>query len=77
MLADIRESRDTVFAQVEALVEAHPLHPVLTSLPAVGVRTAARILTEIVGKRIRLRRAPDFLRRSGPGDLAIRVLHPR
>lgn len=50
MLADIRESRDTVFAQVEALVEAHPLHPVLTSLPAVGVRTAARILTEIVGK---------------------------
>jgi transposase len=50
MLADIRESRDTVFTQVEALVEAHPLHPVLTSLPAVGVRTAARILTEIVGK---------------------------
>ena len=39
-----------VFTQVEALVEAHPLHPVLTSLPAVGVRTAARILTEIVGK---------------------------
>ncbi|MBP2216542.1 transposase [Arthrobacter sp. CAN_C5] len=31
-------------------MEAHPLHPVLTSLPAVGVRTAARILTEIVGK---------------------------
>jgi transposase len=50
MLADIRESRDTVFTHVEALVEAHPLHPVLTSLPAVGVRTAARILTEIVGK---------------------------
>jgi transposase len=50
MLADIRESRDTVFTQVEALVEAHPLHPVLTSLPAVGVRTPARILTEIVGK---------------------------
>lgn len=50
MLADIREARDTVFTQVEALAEAHPLHPVLTSLPAVGVRTAARILTEIVGK---------------------------
>jgi transposase len=50
MLADIRESRDTVFTQVEAFVEAHPLHPVLTSLPAVGVRTAARILTEVVGK---------------------------
>lgn len=50
MLADIRDSRDKIFTQVEALVEAHPLHPVLTSLPAVGVRTAARILTEIVGK---------------------------
>ncbi len=50
MLADIRESRDTVFTQVEALVEAHHLHPVLTSLPAVGVRTAARTPTEIVGK---------------------------
>jgi transposase len=31
-------------------VEAHPLHKVLTSLPGVGVRTAARILTEVVGK---------------------------
>lgn len=50
MLADIRESRDTVFTKVETLVEAHPLHPVLTSLPVVRVRTAARILTEIVGK---------------------------
>jgi len=29
MLADIRESRDTTFTQVEALVETHPLHPVL------------------------------------------------
>lgn len=34
------------------LVEAHPLHPVLTSMPAVGVRTAARILTDVVGKNI-------------------------
>lgn len=59
MLPDVRESRDTVFTQDEALVEAHPLHPVLTSLPAVGVRTAPRILTEIVGK--------DF---ASAGDLA-------
>ena len=50
MLAKIHEGRATVYAQVEALVEAHPLHQVLTSLPAVGVRTAARILTEIAGK---------------------------
>ncbi len=50
MLAGFREGRDAVYAQVEALVEAHPLHTVLTSLPAVGVRTAARILTEVIGK---------------------------
>ena len=37
-------------AQVETLVEAHPLHPVLPSMPGTGVRTCARILTEIVGK---------------------------
>ena len=50
MLAGLHESRLTVYAQVEALVEAHPLHAVLTSMPAVGVRTAARILTEVAGK---------------------------
>ncbi|MDP9886033.1 transposase [Sinomonas atrocyanea] len=49
-LATLTRQRDEVAAQVEALVEAHPLHEVLTSLPGVGVRTAARILTEVVGK---------------------------
>ncbi|QAY64759.1 IS110 family transposase [Xylanimonas allomyrinae] len=46
----LRAQRDDVAEQVEALVEAHPLSPVLTSMPAVGVRTAARLLTEVVGK---------------------------
>lgn len=50
MLEGLHTARDTVLTKVEALVEAHPLHRVLTSLPAVGVRTEARILTEIVGK---------------------------
>ncbi|WP_460994432.1 IS110 family RNA-guided transposase, partial [Sinomonas soli] len=49
-LAALTRQRAQVAAQVEALVEAHPLHEVLTSLPGVGVRTAARILTEVVGK---------------------------
>lgn len=49
-LAQTRSARAEVLAQVEALVEAHPLHLLLTSLPAVGVRTEARILTEVVGK---------------------------
>ncbi|AMM31606.1 Transposase [Sinomonas atrocyanea] len=49
-LAALTRQRGQIAAQVEALVEAHPLHGVLTSLPGVGVRTAARILTEVVGK---------------------------
>ena len=50
MLADLRASRDTLHTQVEAIVEAHPLHQVLSSIPAVGIRTEAQILTEVVGK---------------------------
>ncbi len=64
-------------AQVEELVEAHPLHPVLTSMPAVGVRTAARILTEVVGKDFTTAGHLGLLRRPRPGDLALRNLDPR
>jgi transposase len=49
-LESLRQQRDEIAAEVETLVEAHPLHPVLTSMPGVGVRTCARLLTEIVGK---------------------------
>ncbi|WP_033196659.1 IS110 family transposase [Agromyces italicus] len=49
-LAGLRRQRDEIAAEVEQLVAAHPLHPVLTSMPGVGVRTAARLLTEITGK---------------------------
>jgi transposase len=49
-LAQIRTQRREVVQQVERLVEDHPLAQVLTSMPGVGVRTAARILTEVVGE---------------------------
>lgn len=49
-LAQIRTQRREVLEQVERLVEDHPLSQVLTSMPGVGVRTATRILTEVVGK---------------------------
>ena len=49
-LLSLRHQRDAIAAQVETLVEAHPLHKVLTSMPGVGVRTCARILTEVTGK---------------------------
>ncbi len=36
--------------QILDVVEAHPLSAVIRSMPGVGVRTSARILTEVVGK---------------------------
>jgi transposase len=49
-LAALRRQRDEIAVEVERLVEAHPLHPVLISMPGVGIRTAARLLTEVSGK---------------------------
>lgn len=49
-LAALRRQRSEIAVVVEKLVEAHPLSPVLTSMPGVGVRTAARLLTEVAGK---------------------------
>ncbi|WP_424468130.1 transposase, partial [Pseudoclavibacter helvolus] len=49
-LEDLRTQRAEIAVEVERLVDAHPLHPVLTSMPGVGVRTAARLLTEVAGK---------------------------
>jgi len=49
-LATLRGQRDEVAAKVEELVDDHPLHVVLMSMPGVGIRTAARVLTEIVGR---------------------------
>ena len=49
-LAALRRQRAEIAVEVERLVEAHPLHPVLISMPGVGVRTAARLLTEVSGK---------------------------
>lgn len=49
-LAALRKQRDEIAAEVERLVLAHPLWPVLTSMPGVGARTAARLLTEVAHK---------------------------
>lgn len=46
-LAALRRQREEVAKEVERLVLAHPLHPVLTSMPGVGVRTAARLLIDV------------------------------
>lgn len=49
-LQTLRTQREDLAREVEARVLAHPLCPVLTSLPGVGVRTAARLLTEVVSR---------------------------
>ena len=49
-LQALRRQRDEIAIEVEKIVNAHPLQPVLTSMPGVGVRTAARLLTEVTTK---------------------------
>ena len=46
-LASLIEQRAAVCAEVEKVLDAHPLAKVLNSMPAIGVRTCARILVEI------------------------------
>lgn len=49
-LIALHAQRADVAAQVEALVEAHPLYQVLTSMPGIGVRTAAVFIAETLGR---------------------------
>jgi len=46
-LKDVLQQRKSVAAQIEEMLDAHPLSVVLTSMPGIGVRTAARILLEV------------------------------
>lgn len=46
-LTDLLKQRQDAAEQVEEILDAHPLSTVLTSMPGVGVRTAARILLEV------------------------------
>lgn len=46
-LAQVLDQRKQIAAEVEKVLDAHPLAPVLTSMPGFGVRTAARVLLEI------------------------------
>ncbi|MFC7626115.1 IS110 family transposase, partial [Microlunatus sp. GCM10028923] len=46
-LTETLDQRAQLAAEVEQVLDAHPLARVLTSMPGVGVRTAARILLEV------------------------------
>ncbi|WP_413468271.1 IS110 family transposase [Kocuria marina] len=52
-LAQLSTQRSEIENEIPTVVDAHPLTQVLTSMPGVGVRTAARILTEVVGKNFK------------------------
>lgn len=49
-LEELYHQRDDIEEQIETLVTGHPLYPVLTSMPGVGVRTTAVIIAELAGK---------------------------
>ena len=49
-LIALHSLRADVAAQVETLVQAHPLYQVLTSMPGIGVRPSAVFLAETLGK---------------------------
>ena len=61
-----RAQRADVAAQVEALVEAHPLYEVLISMPGIGVRTAAVLAGRDPGQDLQ---APEPSRPPTPGSL--------
>jgi transposase len=46
-LAAVHEQRRALETRIEALLEAHPLSKVLTSMPGIGVRTAAVLLAAV------------------------------
>lgn len=49
-LPGLRRQRDEIPAEVEKLVEHRHLHSILTSMPGLGARTAAWLITEVATK---------------------------
>ena len=76
-LISLHAQRADVAAQVETLVEAHPLYQVLTSMPGIGVRTAAVFLAETLGKTSRRRSPAGLLRRARSRHTPLRLIDPR
>lgn len=48
-ILDLRDQRERIAKDVEKVLDDHPLAKVLTSMPGVGVKIAARLLAEIGG----------------------------
>lgn len=50
-LSLLRTQKADIAIQIEWLAEGHPLYRLITTMPGVGVSTASRIITEIVGRQ--------------------------
>lgn len=74
-LAALRRQRTEIAVVVEKLVEAHPLSPVLTSMPASRDQDRSQAPHRSRRKTLRDRRPPRLLRRTRPGDPQIRLLN--
>jgi transposase len=46
-LKEVLPERNDMALEVERILDAHPLSPVLTSMPGVGARSSARVLLEV------------------------------
>ena len=75
-LIALHAQRADVAAQVETLVQAHPLYQVLTSMPGIGVRTAAVFLAETLGKTSRHRSPAGLLLRARSRHTSLRLIDP-
>ena len=75
-LITLHAQRADIAAQVETLVQAHPLYQVLTSMPGIGVRTAAVFLAETLGKTSRHRSPAGLLLRARSRHTSLRLIDP-
>lgn len=77
-LAELRIQRDEAAKEFERLVLAHPLHPVLTRLPEVGVkRTAANFLINVVSRVLASAGALGRICRADSSHTPFGFVHPK
>ena len=78
-LITLRKQRDKGTLEVEKRLLAHLFYPLLSSMPGVGVRPAARLLTEVVCRAFAVYRDPIsktyyILKMRGRNDTPPRLL---
>lgn len=64
-IRQLHEQREQLADKIETLLENHPLLTVLTSMPAIAVRTASQILLAISGDITRFNRAAHLAAYAG------------